>query len=155
MTREYKTMENLESAFAGESMAHIKYLYFAKVCRLRGDEETAKVFEETASQELLHALAHADLLFPKTEMTVQKCLEYAIEGETYEYSDMYPKFKHVAIEEGDSHAATEFASQIKESQEHAENFKMILDIAAKRFSALEKVEERHAKRYQETLANAK
>ena len=46
------TIQNLEAAFAGESMAHIKYLHFAKVCRAAGDEESARIFEETAAQEI-------------------------------------------------------------------------------------------------------
>jgi len=54
------TIQNLESAFAGESMAHIKYRYFAKLCRELGDEETAKHFEHTADQEVLHAFGHLD-----------------------------------------------------------------------------------------------
>jgi rubrerythrin len=62
---EIKTIANLEAAFAGESMAHIKYRYFAKIARSAGDEETAKVFEETANQEVQHALGHLDLLYPK------------------------------------------------------------------------------------------
>ena len=55
---EIKTMANLESAFAGESMAHIKYRYFAKLCRAKGDEATAKAFEATADQEVQHAFGH-------------------------------------------------------------------------------------------------
>lgn len=145
------TIKNLESAFAGESMAFMKYTYFANVCRELGDEETAKVFEETAKQELKHAQGHADLLFPRSKMTVENCLEYAIEGETYEYTEMYPTFKHKAMEEGDSDAVREFDEQIAESKEHAESFKSTLDKAVKRFSALAKVEERHANNYKETL----
>ena len=78
---ELKTMENLEAAFAGESMAHIKYRYFAKLARLAGDEETAKAFEETADQEVQHAFGHLDLIYPKAEMTPERCLEIAIAGE--------------------------------------------------------------------------
>ena len=52
---EIKTIQNLEAAFAGESMAHIKYRYFAKIARQAGDEETARHFEETANQEVAHA----------------------------------------------------------------------------------------------------
>jgi rubrerythrin len=52
---EIKTMANLEAAFAGESMAHIKHPYFAKLARELGDEETARTFEETANQEVMHA----------------------------------------------------------------------------------------------------
>ncbi|HEV7804103.1 MAG TPA: ferritin family protein, partial [Burkholderiales bacterium] len=69
MKPESVTIKNLESAFAGESMAHIKYLYFAKICRAAGDVETAKVFEETAAQEVQHAFGHLDLLFPAADLT--------------------------------------------------------------------------------------
>ena len=92
------TITNLEAAFAGESMAHIKYRYFAKLAREAGAEEIARVFEETADQEVMHAFAHLDLLYPKAKMTPQKALEIAIEGETYEYTEMYPKFRHLAVE---------------------------------------------------------
>lgn len=146
------TVKNLEAAFAGESMAHIKYLYFAKVCRAQGDEETARVFEETAAQEVQHAIGHADLLFPKEKLTPAKCLELAIEGETHEYTEMYPSFYHMAVEENNEAAANEFSEQIDESKEHADFFKSVLEKAAKRFNALAKVEERHAKHYQDTLA---
>ena len=95
-----KTMANLESAFAGESMAHIKYRYFAKICREWGDLETAEVFEATANQEVMHAFGHLDLLYPKSTLTPPKVLQMAIDGETYEYTEMYPTFKNVAIEEG-------------------------------------------------------
>ena len=145
------TVKNLEAAFAGESMAHIKYLYFARVCREHGDEETARVFEETAKQEVQHAIGHADLLFPRNQLNPAKCLELAIEGETHEYTEMYPSFYHMAIEEGQQDAANEFAEQIEESEEHADMFKSTLEKAAKRFAALAKVEERHANHYIETL----
>lgn len=64
------TLQNLEAAFAGESMAHIKYLWFARQCRKAGDEATTKVFEDTAAQEMLHAFGHAEprrsRLLPRT-----------------------------------------------------------------------------------------
>jgi rubrerythrin len=145
------TIQNLESAFAGESMAHIKYRYFARLCREAGDEATAKVFEDTAEQELLHAFGHADLLFPKANMSPAKALQFAIEGETYEYTEMYPSFRNAAVAEGNTAAVQEMDEQIAESKEHAERFKAVLDKAAKRFAALAKVEERHAKNYQATL----
>jgi rubrerythrin len=145
------TIGNLEAAFAGESMAHIKYLYFARICREQGDEASAEAFEATARQEIMHAFGHADLLFPKAEMTPAKCLEYAIEGETYEYSEMYPKFRHEAMEEGNTEWVAEIDEQIDESREHAEQFKAVLEKAAKRFAALAKVEERHANHYQSVL----
>jgi rubrerythrin len=142
------TIQNLEAAFAGESMAHIKYMWFARLCRKVGDEETARVFEETAAQEMLHAFGHAELLFAAESMTPEKCLQYAIEGETYEYTEMYPKFRHEAMIEGRTDAVAEIDEQIAESKEHAEMFKSVLEKAAKRFAALAKVEEKHAKHYQ-------
>lgn len=145
------TIQNLEAAFAGESMAHIKYRYFAKLCREMGDEATAKVFEDTAEQEILHAFGHADLLFPKARMTPAKALQFAIEGETYEYTEMYPSFRNAAVAEGRTDAVKEMDEQIAESKEHAEMFKAVLEKAAKRFAALAKVEERHANHYQATL----
>jgi rubrerythrin len=146
------TIQNLESAFAGESMAHIKYRYFAKLARAAGAEDIALAFEATADQEVMHAFGHLDLLYPKTEMTPQRALEIAIEGETYEYTEMYPKFRHLAIEEGNHAAVAEYDEQIAESKVHAENFKRTLETAAKRFAALAKVEERHANHYRSVLA---
>ncbi|MGZ3241973.1 MAG: rubrerythrin family protein [Burkholderiaceae bacterium] len=148
------TITNLESAFAGESMAHIKYRYFAKLAREAGADDIAKIFEETADQEVMHAFGHLDLLYPKSQLTAIKALEIAIEGETYEYTEMYPRFRHLAIEEGNRAAVAEYDEQIAESKEHAENFKRTLEIAAKRFAALAKVEERHANHYRAALATA-
>ena len=148
------TIQNLEAAFAGESMAHIKYRYFAKLARAAGDEATARVFEETADQEVQHAFGHLDLLYPKAELSPVRALELAIEGETYEYTEMYPKFRHLAREEGNSAAAQELGAQIAESKQHAANFRSTLEKAAKRFAALAKVEERHANQYKAALAKA-
>jgi rubrerythrin len=145
------TLKNLEAAFAGEAMAHIKYRYFAKLCRAMGDEATASVFEATAEQEILHAFGHANLLFPKAYMTPAKALQLAIEGETYECTEMYPSFRNAAVAEGHVAAVNEIDGQIAESKEHAELFKAVLEKAAKRFSALAKVEERHANNYQAVL----
>ncbi|MDD5295813.1 MAG: rubrerythrin family protein [Rhodocyclaceae bacterium] len=146
------TIKNLESAFAGESMAHIKYRYFARICRAAGDEATAKVFEETADQEVMHAFGHLDLLFPAAEMSPARCLDMAIAGETYEYTEMYPAFRHAAEEEGHHAAVGEIDEQIAESKEHAARFKATLEKAAKRFAALARVEEKHAKHYRNVLA---
>lgn len=142
------TIQNLEAAFAGESMAHIKYMWFARQCRKAGDEATAKVFEDTAAQEILHAFGHAELLFADETMTPAKCLQYAIDGETHEYTEMYPRFRHEAMQEGHDAAVKEIDEQITESQAHAEMFRSVLEKAAKRFAALAKVEEKHAKHYQ-------
>jgi len=146
------TVKNLEAAFAGESMAHIKYRYFAKLARAAGDEDTARVFEETAAQEVEHAYGHLDLLYPKTELTPAKALQMAIEGETYEYTEMYPGFRHLAEQEGNAAAVAEMDEQIAESKEHAARFAATLAKAAKRFAALARVEERHANQYRAQLA---
>lgn len=145
------TIENLEAAFAGESMAHIKYRYFAKLARAAGAIDVAEAFEATADQEVAHAFGHLDLLYPKDKMTPARSLEIAIEGETYEYAEMYPKFRHLAVQEGNAAAVAEYDEQIAESKEHAEQFKRTLELAAKRFAALAKVEERHANHYQAAL----
>ena len=146
------TIKNLEAAFAGESMAHIKYRYFAKLARAAGDEETARTFEETADQEVQHAFSHLDLLYPKDQLTPAKSLEIAIAGETYEYTEMYPQFRHLAEQEGNSAAAKEMGEQITESKGHAARFAATLAKAAKRFAALATVEERHANHYRAQLA---
>jgi rubrerythrin len=148
---EIKTMANLEAAFAGESMAHIKYRYFAKLSREMGDEETAKAFEETANQEVMHAFGHLDLLYPKSSMTPAKALQIAIDGETYEYTEMYPGFRKTAELEGQTAAVAEINEQIEESKIHAAQFTATLIKAQKRFAALTKVEERHANHYQARL----
>jgi rubrerythrin len=143
------TIQNLEAALAGESQAHIKYRYFAKLARAEGFEEVARHFEHTADQELLHAWGHLELLVGKPN--TRKCLELAIEGETYEFTTMYPQFKAIAEREGQLEAAKEAEHQIEESKEHAEQFAKILALAEKRFAALAKVEQRHASAYQKML----
>jgi rubrerythrin len=148
---EIKTIANLEAAFAGESMAHIKYRYFAKLAREAGDEDTARTFEETANQEVAHAFGHLDLLYPKAEMTPARALQIAIDGETYEYSEMYPGFRKTAEAEGNAAAVAEMDEQIEESKVHAAQFRATLEKAQKRFAALAKVEERHAAHYQARL----
>ena len=148
------TVKNLEAAFAGESMAHMKYRHFARLARAAGDIPTAEIFESTAAQEVEHALGHLDLLYPASRTTPVEALKIAIEGETYEYTEMYPSFRHLAVEEGNLAAAGEFDGQIRESREHAEAFARTLDKAAKRFAALAKVEQRHAERYAAALERA-
>ena len=143
------TIKNLESALAGESQAHIKYRYFARIARAEGFEEVAKHFEHTADQELLHAWGHLELLVGKP--TTKECLQMAIDGETYEFTTMYPGFKEQAFSEGLATATEEFAEQIAESKEHAEEFKAVLAKAEKRFAALTKIEKRHAAAYQSKL----
>ena len=147
------TLENLESALAGESMAHIKYRYFAKLARAEGFEEIAQHFEHTADQEIKHAWGHLELLIGKPSTKV--CLEMAINGETYEFTTMYPQFERQAKAESNIEAVKEFNEQGRESQTHAQEFKEILALAEKRFAALKGVEKRHAQAYQQKLENFK
>ncbi len=146
------TIKNLEAAFAGESMANRKYLYFARRARELGAVEVAEVFERTAEQETAHAFGHLELLYPSDQLTVAAMLQLAIDGETYEYTEMYPSFRHMAVQEGHDAAVAEIDDQIAESKEHAERFAKTLATAAKRFNALAKVEEKHANHYRDTLA---
>ena len=144
-----ETINSLHSAYSGESQAHTKYRYFAKIAREEGFEEIAKHFEHTADQELLHSWGHLELIIGKPD--TRKCLELAIEGETYEFTEMYPQFQAIALREGEINAAKEAEHQIAESKEHAEQFAAVLAKAEKRFNALKKVEERHANAYKKVL----
>jgi rubrerythrin len=143
------TLKNLESALAGESQAHIKYRYFARIAREEGHEDIARHFEHTADQELKHAWGHLELLIGRP--STKECLEKAIEGETYEFTTMYPNFRDDAVHEGNELAEKEMKEQIEESQEHAAEFKAVLAKAEKRFAALKQVEQRHAAAYQQQL----
>lgn len=150
-----QTIKNLEAAFAGESMANRKYLYFARHCRALGADDIADVFEKTAQQETAHAFGHLELLFPPATLTVEKMLQLAIDGETYEYTEMYPAFRNTALEERNAAAVTEMDEQIEESKEHAQMFAKVLSTAEKRFAALASVEKRHAQHYQDALDSQK
>lgn len=147
------TLKNLESALAGESMAHVKYRYFARIARAEGYEEVAKHFEHTADQEIKHAWGHLELLVGTP--TTRECLELAIAGETYEYTEMYPQFEAIAIAEENLEAAREAKGQIQESKEHAEQFQAVLAKAEKRFAALKRVEQRHAEAYKQVMETVK
>lgn len=143
------TLKNLESALAGESMAHIKYRYFAKIAREEGHEDIAKHFEWTADQELHHAWGHLQLLVGKP--STRECLLKAIEGETYEFTTMYPQMEAEARNERDLNAAEEAKEQTKESKLHAHEFKRILAKAETRFAALRNVEKHHSELYKNKL----
>lgn len=150
------TAANLEAAFGGESMANRKYLFFADVAKTLGNGDLAKLFRDTANQETEHAFAHFRLLHPELviedpsslsdeqkQSILARCLQLAIEGETYEYTTMYPQFAAAARGDEDASAAAEFQSQTDESLEHATLFKK----AASTFGFLEPVEHHHADRY--------
>lgn len=156
----FTTLQNLESAFGGESMANRKYLFFAEVARKLGFKDLAKLFKETADQETEHAFAHFELLHPELAVEnpealteeqkkeiVSRCLSLAIEGETYEYTTMYPEFAAAAQSDRDNLAAEEFLKQVQESTDHANTFRE----AAHRFGLLKFIENYHADRYSEAL----
>lgn len=144
-----KTLQNLGSALAGESTAHIKYRYFAKIARDEGYEDIAKHFEHTADQEIKHAWGHLELLIGRP--STRECLLKAIEGETYEFTEMYPRFEEDAEQEGNESAILEARLQAEESKQHAQEFSEMLSKAEARFAALAKVEERHANAYKKVL----
>ena len=150
------TQANLDAAFGGESMANQKYLFFAEVARQLGDAQLAKLFRDTATQETQHAFAHFRLIHPELVVTdldsldgpqkqaiLSRCLELAIEGETYEYTTMYPEFADQARQDRDGDAEAEFNEQTAESKEHAGIFRK----AASNFGLLTPIEHHHADRY--------
>lgn len=149
------TEKNLEAAFAGESMANRRYLYFAQIARKLGNEEVATLFERTADEETGHAFAHLQLMYPESEMTVEKLLQIAYDGEMYETEQMYPEFEAEARREGDDAAVAEFVEQAAESREHAERFQAVLVRAAKQFKGFGRIEAAHAKRYGDALEKVK
>lgn len=153
--KDTQTMKNLEAAFAGESMANRKYLYFAKVARKLGAEDVAELFEKTAAAETGHAHAHLELIYPSDQLTVEKILELAVEGERYEHNTMYPGFEATAKEENEGAAVSEFQEQAEESKEHDAQFTAMLKQAQRRFEALTKVEKKHADHYQAKLDEIK
>jgi rubrerythrin len=154
------THANLEAAFGGESMANRKYLFFADVAKQLGNPDLAKLFRDTAAQETEHAFAHFRLLHPELvvadaaaltdaekQAVLSRCLELAIEGETYEYTTMYPQFAAQARADRDGGAEAEFEEQIAESAEHAGIFRK----AASNFGRLTPIEHHHAERYSVAL----
>ena len=121
-----KTEENLKKAFAGESQARNKYTYFAKIARKEGYLYIAKIFEETAENEVQHAKDEFKLL--KGIGNTEENLKVAIAGETYEYTEMYPQFAKEAEEEGNEEAARLFRQIAKVEKSHEERFKKLLEM---------------------------
>lgn len=149
------TEKNLQAAFAGESMANRKYLYFARLARAKGNEEVARLFESVAAEETDHAFAHLQQLYPPDSLTVEDVLRIAMEGELYETNQMYPEFEREARAEQADAAVAEFAEQARESADHAKLFARALDKAARTFAGLAKVEKKHAARYAAALDSLK
>jgi rubrerythrin len=124
-----KTHENLKAAFAGESQANRRYLYFAKQADIEGYPDVAGLFRDTADGETGHAHGHLDHLKkvgdPATGLPIGDTsdnLKAAIAGETHEYTDMYPGMAKAAREEGFVEIADWFETLAKAEKSHAGRF---------------------------------
>lgn len=129
-----KTAENLKSGFAGESQANRRYLYFAKQADVEGQPDVAGLFRDVAEGETGHAHGHLQFLAqvgdPVTNVPIgdtEKNLKSAIEGETYEYTEMYPGFAKVAREEGFDEIAQWFETLARAEKSHAGKFTKALE----------------------------
>jgi rubrerythrin len=129
-----KTHENLKHAFAGESQANRRYLYFAKKADVEGYPDVAGLFRDVAEGETGHAHGHLEFLEevgdPATGEPIgdtTKNLKASIAGETYEYTEMYPGFAKSAREEGFVEVAEWFETLARAEKSHAGRFKKGLD----------------------------
>ncbi len=128
-----KTHANLKDAFAGESQANRRYLYFAKIADVEGNADVAGLFRDTADGETGHAHGHLDFLKtvgdPATGEpigTTEKNLRAAVAGETYEYTEMYPGMARTAREEGFEEVAEWFETLARAEKSHAGRFQKAL-----------------------------
>ena len=129
-----QTHANLKAAFAGESQANRRYLWFAKIADVEGYPAVAGLFRDTAEGETGHAHGHLDYLRqvgdPATGKPIGNTranLQAAIAGETYEYTEMYPGFAKLAREEGFEEIAEWFETLARAEKSHAGRFKKGLD----------------------------
>ncbi|MBX6388091.1 MAG: rubrerythrin [Frankia sp.] len=129
-----KTHANLKEAFAGESQANRRYLYFARRADIEGLTDAASLFRDTAEGETGHAFGHLDFLAevgdPATDQpigTTAKNLASAVAGETYEFTAMYPGFAKEARDEGFEEIADWFATLARAEKTHAGRFQKALD----------------------------
>ena len=134
LTKGSKTHDNLKAAFAGESQANRRYLYFAKVADVEGYPDVAGLFKDTADGETGHAHGHLDYLKqvgdPATDLPIgntAKNLKAAVHGETYEYETMYPGMAKQAREEGHDEIADWFETLAKAEKSHAGRFAKALN----------------------------
>jgi rubrerythrin len=132
-----KTHENLKEAFAGESQANRRYLYFAQKADVEGYPDVAALFRSVAEGETGHAFGHFDFLAevgdPVTGVAVgatEDNLKSAIEGETYEYTEMYPGFSKTARDEGFDQTAEWFETLARAEKSHAGRFTQGLESLA-------------------------
>ncbi len=132
-----RTHENLKAAFAGESQANRRYLYFAAKADVEGQNDVAAIFRSTAEGETGHAHGHLEYLEavgdPATGLPIgnsRQNLKAAIEGETHEYTDMYPGMAKTAREEGFDEIADWFETLAKAERSHANRFTQALNALA-------------------------
>jgi rubrerythrin len=132
-----KSLENLKAAFAGEAQANRRYLYFARQADIEGYPDIGGLFRDTGEAETGHAFGHLDFLKevgdPVTDVpigTTEENLRSGIEGETYEYTQMYPGFAKTAREEGFEELADWFETLAKAERSHAGRFTKGLDSIA-------------------------
>jgi len=132
--KDSKTAQNLKDAFAGESQANRRYLYFAQKADIEGAPDVAGVFRSTAEGETGHAHGHLEYLEqvgdPATGEPMGETednLKSAIAGETHEYTDMYPGMARTAREEGFEEIADWFETLAKAEKSHAGKFQRTLD----------------------------
>ncbi|HEX9880784.1 MAG TPA: rubrerythrin family protein [Candidatus Binatia bacterium] len=124
-----KSLDNLKAAFAGESQANRRYLYFSRTADIEGYPDVGGLFRDTAEAETGHAFGHMDFLKevgdPCTNAPIgntEKNLQSAIDGETYEYTEMYPGFAKTARQEGLDELAEWFETLAKAEKSHAGRF---------------------------------
>jgi rubrerythrin len=129
-----KTHTNLKDAFAGESMANRRYLFFARQAEKENLAEVAELFRDTAEGETGHAFGHAEYLVgvgdPATDEpmgSTDENLASSVAGETYEFTAMYPGFAATARDEGFGEIADWFATLARAERTHAGRYQKALD----------------------------
>ena len=129
-----KTEQSLKDAFAGESQANRRYLYFANQCDVLGEPDMAALFRSTAEGETGHAHGHLEYLEetgdPATGLPIgdtESNLKASVAGETHEYTDMYPGMARTARDEGLDEIADWFETLAKAEKSHAGRFQKALD----------------------------
>jgi rubrerythrin len=129
-----KTEQNLKDAFAGESQANRRYLYFANKADVEGQNDVAALFRSTAEGETGHAHGHLEFLEavgdPATGLPIgnsRQNLKAAVAGETHEYTDMYPGMAKTARDEGFDEIADWFETLAKAERSHANRYQKALD----------------------------
>ena len=125
-----KSTENLETAFAGESQANRKYLFFAEQADKEGHRQIARLFRAAAEAETVHARKHLTVL--EGIRSTGDNLQAAVGGEHYEFTEMYPEFIRQAEAEGESKARTSFDLANQVEKVHHGLFKAALDMLEKK-----------------------